>query len=384
MEKRMETHFAAPERQDRETVGSMSKLLRAEAMSSWFDALPVSILVLNRDRQIVYFNKSFHELSKRINPEEIVGLRPGEALGCVNAELMEGGCGCSELCSVCGAAIAILNSLRGESDCQECNLVRNDEGSESVLDLQVFTRPVEIAGQALTLFTAMDISHEKRLSYMERKFFHDMVNAAGGMAQLASLSEEDADSRDGYMEIMGDCSRHILQEVLFLRDVTAAEIGRLSAHYQRVFLPAIIDDVVGDYADRPESRRVRVDMAGVGGEAVTDPRLLRHVLGCIYLNALESGEGAKTITIESRENGGFMEVKFTNPGRIPESIRKQLFKRYVSTKDRSRGLGLYVSRMLARDYLQGDVRHDYEGGLTTFTVSLPLDLAPGWVEPRKK
>lgn len=380
----METHFATPERQDQEIVGVMSTSLRAQPMSSWFDALPVSILVLNQDRQIVYFNKAFHELSRRIDPGEIVGLRPGEALGCVNAKLMEGGCGCSELCSVCGAAIAILSSLRGEDDCQECNLVRIENGGESVLDLQVFTRPVEFEGRNLSLFTAMDISHEKRLSYMERKFFHDMVNAAGGMAQLASLSEEDAESRDEYMEIMGDCSRHILQEVLFLRDVTAAEIGRLSAHYQKVFLPALVQEVVGDYADRPESRRVQADTAGVAGEIVTDPRLLRHVLGCIYLNALEAGEGTATVTIESRENRKFMEVKVANPGRMPENIRKQLFKRYVSTKDRSRGLGLYVARMLARQYLRGDVRHDYEGGMTTFTVSLPLDLAPGWVESRRK
>jgi len=382
--KNMKTYFASTERQDAQAVADISMRLRADPMAQWFDAMPLSVLVLNKDRQIVYCNEAFQKLAKRISPEDIYGLRPGEALRCVNAHLMEAGCGCSDLCSVCGAARAIISSLRGDADCQECSMIRALEDGESVLDMQVFTKPVEIGGERFSLFTAMDISHEKRLGYLERKFFHDMVNAAGGMAQVAKLSEEDAGSRDEYLEIMGDCSRHILREVLFMRDVTAAEIGRLSADYRTVSLSDVVKDVLRAFSQRRDATCGLVDVTGVHGELVTDPRLLGHVLGCLYANALEAGDEPKSVVFETRPGRGFVEICITNPGVIPDKIRKQLFKRYVSTKDRNRGLGLYVSRMIARDYLRGDLSLACENGLVTSTLRLPTNLTTGWAEPRLK
>ncbi len=41
----------------------------------------------------------------------ILGLRPGEILGCINAAKYEAGCGSAMICSNCGAAIAMVSSL---------------------------------------------------------------------------------------------------------------------------------------------------------------------------------------------------------------------------------------------------------------------------------
>ncbi len=41
-----------------------------------------------------------------------LGLRPGEALQCIHADDEPSGCGTTKFCSTCGAAIAIVSSLK--------------------------------------------------------------------------------------------------------------------------------------------------------------------------------------------------------------------------------------------------------------------------------
>lgn len=44
-------------------------------------------------------------------PNEVTGLRPGEAIGCIYANETLSGCGTSAHCVTCGAAIAIVSTL---------------------------------------------------------------------------------------------------------------------------------------------------------------------------------------------------------------------------------------------------------------------------------
>ena len=59
-----------------------------------------------------------------------------------------------------------------------------------------------------------------------------------------------------------------------------------------------------------------------------------------------------------------------NPGELPEDIRLQLFKRYVSTKGPDRGLGTYVMRLLGEGPLGGVVAAESSAGRTVFTLDL--------------
>lgn len=375
----MKTYFAPPERLDQESVLSLARTIRMEGLAEWFDAAPVGVIALNEHRQIVFGNKTFLQLAHSIKHDELVGLRPGEALQCLNAKLMEGGCGCSTFCLVCGAAIAILNSLRGEEDCQECNITRLEDGCESSLDLQVFTRPLTFGGERLTLLTAIDISHEKRLKYLERRFYHDLINAGGGMVMLTSfLNKLDHGSETNEeMELLRKCSRRMLREVLFMRDVVAAEDERLCPEYREIDLRKLVQELVDDHGDRPEARGARVDADGVDCKLTTDPRLLRHVLDALYRNALEAGEERREVVLSTIRRDGFLDLTISNPGCLPEKVQLKLFKRYVSTKGESRGLGLFLARRIARNYLGGDLTCELADGRVAFIVRLPTNLQEG-------
>ena len=69
------------------------------------------LAVLNEHRQILAANEALLKTLGIENASDVLGLRPGEAVSCVYADRHPGGCGTSEYCQTCGAAIAIVTSL---------------------------------------------------------------------------------------------------------------------------------------------------------------------------------------------------------------------------------------------------------------------------------
>ena len=88
------------------------------------------------ERQIVFCNGALAKLTGA-TAASLMGMRPGEVFNCIHARETPGGCGTTESCSTCGAALAILAALDGEASRKECRMtVRTSAGSEA-LDLDV-------------------------------------------------------------------------------------------------------------------------------------------------------------------------------------------------------------------------------------------------------
>jgi diguanylate cyclase (GGDEF)-like protein len=155
-----DTEFAPAER-----LGQEGLLRQHQAWSDQLsmtlisNAIPDLLLILNEYRQIVYANNYFKNTNHFSTLDEYIGQRPGELLGCVYASITEGGCGTTSFCSRCGAVNAILMSLSGKKDVEECQIER---GKETLpLDLRVWTTPAELNHEKFTIFAFQDISIEK-------------------------------------------------------------------------------------------------------------------------------------------------------------------------------------------------------------------------------
>ncbi len=147
-----------------------------ELIKTLLNAMPDLLLVLNSKRQIVAVNQKLLNTFGVENPEEMLGLRPGEAVGCIHSKGAPDGCGTSRNCAVCGAVIAILASQStGLPQKRECQLMTGNDCH--ALDLDVMATPVEIEGEIFTVLALRDISSEKRRYVMERVFFHDILSA---------------------------------------------------------------------------------------------------------------------------------------------------------------------------------------------------------------
>ncbi|MEK7707168.1 MAG: hypothetical protein AAB380_04145 [Verrucomicrobiota bacterium] len=156
------TFFAPAERKPIEVVhrqaGSFSKLPLAR---TFLNAALNYLFVLNAQRQIVMASENVLELVPDKTMDQIVGLRPGEALGCVHAYECESGCGTSRFCRQCLAVKVILSGLAGSRDLAECRLTRVVNGREIALELEVLATPLMLDNERYTLLTVAEISHKK-------------------------------------------------------------------------------------------------------------------------------------------------------------------------------------------------------------------------------
>lgn len=377
-EQGLPTQFAPAERAAAEELQRQSRLFTVEALLGLFpDIVPDILVVLNQQRQIVFANQRLYEfLGPDAVREQVHGRRPGEVMGCIHAFESDGGCGTTEFCSTCGAVSAILSCQRGQADVQECRIERRDD--QEALDLRVWTAPATVGGEAFTIFAVVDISDEKRREALERTFFHDVLNTAGGLEGYAEvLKEADPDEVEELTDVIYRLSRDLIEEIQAQRALTAAESGELAVQPERIDTLKALQDVVDGYSRHAagEGRHLRIDECAQSVALVSDRTLLRRVIGNLVKNALEASEEGQTVTVGSAAQETQIEFWVHNPGFMPRPVQLQIFQRSFSTKGAGRGLGTYSIKLLTERYLKGSASFSTspDDG-TTFRVRYPLVL----------
>ena len=386
------TENAPAERLSQEELEEQYQLVsKAPYVSDILDAMPNMTLLLNECRQIVFANTAFCAFMSITGDEQAgycpgeavdcmhsdyLGKRPGEMVGCVNSDLSKGGCGTTLFCRTCGAVRAIVNSQDLKSlDVQECRMVYGKD--EQPLDLRVWSRPLEIEGCRFTVFSVTDISDEKRRKALERIFFHDVLNTAGGVKGLADLLTEMKLSEEDKKEIvlmLSSSSDQLVEEINAQRFLMEAERGDMKVWVQDLQVASVLEGLRRQFHAAPcaEGKTMGIEGALDGVSLTSDPVLLRRVLGNLVKNAFEaSGEGEEiTVGCVSDERGVSFSVQ--NSAVLSEEVKNQVFLRSFSTKGSGRGVGTYSVKLLTEKYLQGSVLlESSEAAGTVFTVCFP-------------
>lgn len=371
------TWFAPAGRVSCETLQQeCGKIAKSELIATLLDAMPDFLLVLNDHRQIVTVNQRLLKAFDVENPEELMGLRPGEAVSCIHFKDGPDGCGTAKNCAVCGAVIAILASqATGLPQQRECQMMLGSDCT--ALDLDVLATPVVIEGEHFTVLSLRDISSEKRRYVMERVFFHDILNNAGGIRGLAALLQEGCSpaTEEEYKGWMVTLADNLIEEINHQRCLLDAERGLYQPNFEPVVLSELLHDVRRLYENhvRVPGRKLELDEPPAC-ILTTDRPLLRRIIGNMVLNALEACKIGDTVTIWAHSSADHVQIQVTNPGEIPLEIQLHLFKRSFSTKgQQGRGLGTYSMMLFGERYLGGKVSFHCVGGMTTFTIELPLE-----------
>lgn len=350
-----------------------------QLLQEFIAAVPEMFVVLNEQRQIVFANRALLDALHCQSIADVAGQRLGEALNCEYAfddtDSRLGICGTTEFCRECGAAQATLNAINGKSDIQECRIAVEGGGA---LDLRVTARPLQQEGRRYVLFAVADISHEKRRRVLERIFFHDILNTAGGMLGVAELlrtgtTTEVADFKDTVALL----ANSLVDEIRAQQMLLAAERGELSLQPQRMQSLTLMCEIRNTYINHDVciGRLVEVDPDSDLVIFVSDAALVRRVLGNMVKNALEGCHPGETVTLLCRSIRGGVEFSVHNPGFMPRKVQLQVFQRSFSSKGDGRGLGTYSMKLLTEQYLQGSVSFEStpEYG-TIFTARYPLQL----------
>lgn len=348
------------------------------ALSEFLEAIPDMVLVLDAQRQAIAANRKV--LSTLGKPEDLlVGRRPGEILGCVGVAESPDGCGSGARCGLCGAVQAIRTcQLSGETSSREARILVG--GADlAALDLLVIASPATVGCTPLTVCILRDISDQKRRAILESLFFHDVLNTAGGISGLADIladtsrtlpPERELDCRQG----MSRLSRRLIEEILYQRDLSAAERGEFEPRMEELDLATVLREVREVYAEHPVAQKKFLENREESACTIRcDGTILRRVLGNLVKNALEATAEGGTVSTCCRDLGERVVLEVNNPGVMPREVQLQIFQRSFSTKaDRGRGIGTYSVKLFVERYLKGTVGFtSAEPGGTTFSVTLP-------------
>lgn len=373
--KTLPTEYAPAELADEAKLEKQIKLFQElPYFKSIVDSYPNIYLILNANRQIVYANQTAQDALKTDEIEQINGLRPGDAVQCANSLKSPGGCGTSEFCRHCGAVNAILSSLKGKEDVQECRIVRTDGDA---LDFRVWTKPMEMEGEQYTVFTIADISDEKRRHALERIFFHDIINTAGTLRGFAQIILDDPEQAKEFKQYLYTLSNRLIDEIMAQKQLLAAENNELKLSVKAVDTKEILDILANEYKNHNvgQNKFVQLDSTTVSTEIKTDPALLMRVIGNMIKNALEAITESQTVTVGCSMENNEVEFWVHNSVVMPDKVKRQIFQRSFSTKGSGRGLGTYSMKLLSEKYLKGYVSFvsDEEHG-TIFSAHYPLDV----------
>ncbi|MBI5514076.1 MAG: HAMP domain-containing histidine kinase [Deltaproteobacteria bacterium] len=135
--------------------------------------------------------------------------------------------------------------------------------------------------------------------------------------------------------------------------------------------PAALVQATLDGLPQPLPTPVRFVPPGAPVRALAEPRRVRQILSNLLTNAMRAAgpTGAVTVTIERSNGFVCLHVDDTGPG-LPEALEATLFSPLVSNAVGGTGLGLALSRRLARALgatLEGKNR---EGPGARFTLGL--------------
>jgi signal transduction histidine kinase len=374
------TLFAPAERERSDQVRNQCEKVGGNRLiGALLDSFPEPAMILNRERQIVLANDKLAAVLNR-PAESLLGLRPGEALDCVHSAEKPAGCGTTRFCQFCGTIRAIVESQRtGRPGVEECRIQRTVEGRTAALDLRIWATPLVIDGESFTVFAVRDTTDEKRRQVLERVFFHDVLNTAWALREMADFLPEFPDEEAARVrQRVHELAEEMIEEIQSQRDLTAAEGGDLTVRPKMIDAGQLLKRICALYRPRAALEGKTITFSE-GTEPVmlqSDEKLLARVLGNLIKNALEASTRGATVTV-SVHNRGTPTFRVHNEQAMPEEVKAQMFQRSFTTKQGvGHGVGSYSVKLLSERYLEGtvDFRSTVRDG-TTFTVRLPLRLS---------
>ena len=356
----------------------LEREVRIASRSAIVTALLASVdsvlLVLNAERQIVALSGGAAAIA---GTEDLRGRRPGEALGCVNAQ-SPAGCGASPVCQTCGSLGAILAARSDQRPTEAECLLRSVAGGGTSFEFTVRAAPVTIQEVQFTVVSLRDISAEKRREALEQVFFHDVLNTVMGLRGWTTRLRGPSCDLQRAAERLDVLGGQLEREIRDHRDLVDAERGTLAVSPGPVVCSELLRELEGSLASHPAARDrlLVVEANPTDLELQTDRSLLRRVLVNMVRNAFEAIAPGGVVHLRAAvDSGGCAGVRFTvhNEGEIPADVQHRIFVRSFSTKGgRGRGLGTYSMKLLGERHLGGEVSFasSAEAG-TTFSIRLP-------------
>jgi len=369
----METCFAPAERATGSDLALDLELMSSNTLiTGLLKSVSGILAVVNRQRQIVAINDSFLRMLGISDPQEQMGLRLGEALQCIHAQETPSGCGTTEYCSSCGAAVAMVVCLGGHRPVERfCALTARRNGKRVDMALSVRAHPLEIEGRQYLLLFLQDVSRQQQRAALERVFFHDVNNMLAvlqGASDLLLLKEP---SR--LAETVRDAVLRLRREVEIQQSLAWSQEFSYQPDWRRVRADSILDELETFFARHPAAEGKTLSFSSDTPEIylVTDTSLIQRVLGNMIINALEATPPGGKVRVWSELADKKLAFRVWNVGEmVPEAVLRIFQRNFSTKKEDGRGFGTFSMKLFGEEILRGKVKFSTspeEGTVFSFT-----------------
>lgn len=375
----METYFAPAERaNDIELKKEIEVVSKNPVIDGLMNVVSGFLAVLNKHRQILALNETLLDMIGIGDAEKVLGLRPGEAVRCIHAQEMPGGCGTTEFCSTCGAAIAIVTSL-GQNKPMErtCAVTVDKNGKKEDLYMRVRSCPITYDNRRLLLLFLQDITHQQKWAALERVFFHDINNIVTGLSGATELFALEKGNVDQTLaRKIHQLSLRLAKEVDIQRCLAQTELCTYQPALHKVSVAQVFKEIEDVFSNHPAAKNKFLTLPEIVSDLSfkTDFSILTRVLNNMLINAFEAtDEGGQVKSWVERSPAGVTFFVW-NRNAIPKDITKRIFQRNFSTKpENGRGLGTYSMKLFGEEFLGGKVdftTSDSEGTVFRFCLNI--------------
>lgn len=376
----MRSSFASPDRAPAEILEQQISMISSHPLiNCLIQAINGVFAVCNKDRQILSVNSSLLKLMGLSCPSSVIGLRPGEALNCIHARRCESGCGTSESCENCGAAIAMVTSLEKNEPVEKiCAISVNHTRQKRDFYFLVKSTPLELENERIILLTMQDITRLQELQCMEKVFLHDVVNLSSALSGLSEFALDcEPEDLPLLLKTISNTTSRLLSEVKLQRTLTSETPENYVPRKQAMSLREVFEETIDAISGHPstKNRKLRKPEILPDKKFLTDKALLIKVLQNMLLNAFENSDDGRAVRFWVDCGKTNLSFCVWNHRAIRKEMRGRIFQRNNTTKtEEGHGLGTFSMKTFGEIFLGGKISFESsEEQGTIFRFFLPLN-----------
>ena len=252
-------------------------------------------------------------------------------------------------------------------------------------------RELEMLNDALREAKAQADSASQGKSRFLANMSHELRTPFNGLLGMLDMLEETPLNRQqrDHLLTARDSARHLLNLLNDILDMSALEAGKMSIQPESVDMLRLISEVHAVMAPAGQRKQLTMRLnlpSDTPGPVLADPTRTRQILFNLLSNAVKFTEhGEVDVHVNWTQHADtvrwVLTVRDTGIG-MDESMQAQLFQRFhqvdgsATRRFGGSGLGLEISRTLAR-LMGGEISvYSALGEGSIFTLELPTSLAP--------